>query len=60
MNNSLDIQWLDFFDELLEVDPDSTSVRLRPEFKMDDTHLNPNYCHLIESSINQIVVVSSK
>ncbi|KAK1931054.1 hypothetical protein P3T76_013243 [Phytophthora citrophthora] len=43
-------RWLDFFDELICGSP----PKLRPDFKLDGTHLHPSYLVNLETAINRI------
>ena len=42
------LQWLDIFPQLLTDDGE----KLRPEFELDGTHMNPCYLSLVENAIN--------
>lgn len=58
---------MDFLPDLLEqADPHTaadkiplaptlaTALRLKPEFVLDGTHMNPSYLHLVEAAINKV------
>ena len=52
------IHWLDFTQELVEVDTGSISSAprfvLKDKYKHDGTHLNPCYVELIEKAFNSL------
>jgi len=43
------LAWLDFFDKLLTPD----TLKLKPEFEFDGTHMHPKYISLIEEALNK-------
>lgn len=47
VDKSKHLHWLDFFDQLL----DDTGDSLRPEFRLDGTHLGPSYVALLEKAL---------
>lgn len=47
---SLGVQWLDFFDDLLT--PEGN--QLQPNLELDATHLHPKYVSLIEREMNRL------
>jgi hypothetical protein len=60
------IQWLEFYEELLETGPSFVSAlaasqsqiahligkKLQPHYHLDGTHLHPRYLKLLESAMN--------
>ena len=46
------LHWLDFQSELVTSD-DLKTMKLRPEYELDGTHLNPAYLKLLEKSLEQ-------
>ena len=50
---------MDFLPDLLEqTNPDAPAeklaLRLKPEFSLDGTHMNPSYLHLVEAALNRL------
>ena len=52
VDKSKHLRWLDFFDQLL----DPTGSDLRPEFRLDGTHLAPGYIALLEIALGDVWV----
>lgn len=49
VDKSKHLHWLDFFDQLL--DDNDGGGSLRPEFRLDGTHLGPSYVRLLEKAL---------
>ena len=47
--------WLDFFDEMLQINPSSVSENdsrvLNPRYSLDGTHLSPSYVSLLQEAL---------
>lgn len=52
VNKSKYLRWLDFFEDLL----DDTGGKLRPEYRLDGTHLGPKYVELLETALKDVWV----
>lgn len=52
VGKSRHLHWLDFFDQLL----DDTGASLRPDFRLDGTHLAPGYVGLLEKALGDVWV----
>ena len=52
VGKSKHLHWLDFFDQLL----DDTGNSLRPDFRLDGTHLAPGYVGLLEKALGDVWV----
>lgn len=52
VDKSKRLHWLDFFDHLL----DDTGGSLRPDFRLDGTHLGPRYVGLLEKALGDVWV----
>lgn len=52
MDKSKHLHWLDFFDDLLN----DGGSDLRPEFRLDGTHLGPSYIGLLEKALGDVWV----
>ncbi|CAM9765382.1 unnamed protein product [Laminaria digitata] len=52
VEKSKHLHWLDFFDQML----DPTGNELRPEFRLDGTHLAPGYIGLLEKALGDVWV----
>eukprot|EP00903_Cladosiphon_okamuranus_P013727 g12780.t1 len=52
VGKSKHLHWLDFFDRLL----DDEGTGLRPDFRLDGTHLGPSYVGLLEKALGEVWV----
>ncbi|CAN0008523.1 unnamed protein product [Hapterophycus canaliculatus] len=48
VDRSKHLHWLDLFEQLLD---DEDGGSLRPEFRLDGTHLGPGYVSLLEKAL---------
>ena len=49
------VVWLDFFEQLLIAPSADTDAawKLNPAYRLDGTHLNPSYLHLLEAALSK-------
>lgn len=57
---------MDFLPDLLEhsdltapAAAEKRDLRLKPEFALDGTHMNPSYLHLVEAALNKLAPTKS-
>jgi hypothetical protein len=51
VDRSPDMEWLDCFEEMLQVDKRGEGYELKESLKLDGTHLHPSYLSLLEKFI---------